>query len=65
METKNKILVLRISFWIGAILDGLYAINMSLVWLIDSYSGLDPLKLLRFTNGLESRYVWGIATVLN
>ncbi|MHA2105663.1 MAG: hypothetical protein ACW981_19730 [Candidatus Hodarchaeales archaeon] len=63
METKNKVLVLRVSFWIGAILDGMYAINMSLVWLIDSYSGFDPIRLIKFTSSLESRYVWGMAAV--
>ncbi|MHA1979167.1 MAG: hypothetical protein ACW98I_19860 [Candidatus Hodarchaeales archaeon] len=61
MENKNRIKLLKISFWVGAILDGIYAINMGLVWLIDSYSGFDPIRLLRLTEGLESRYVWGIA----
>ena len=63
MNTENRILLLKISFWVGVVLDGIYAINMSLVWLIDSYSGIDPLKLMRFTSGLQSRYAWGIAAV--
>ena len=64
MKTVNRIKILRISFWVGAILDGVYAINMGLVWLIDSYSGFDPIKLIRFTAGLQSRYTWGIACSL-
>ncbi len=63
-EEKNKILLLRISFWIGAILDAIYAINMGLVWLIESYSGLDPINLVRFTSDLESRYAWGVSASL-
>jgi len=64
MGTTNRIKLLRISFWVGALLDGIYAINMGLVWLNDSYSGIDPLRLMRFTEGLQSRYVWGIACSL-
>jgi hypothetical protein len=63
MSVKNRVMLLRISFWIGAILDGIYAINMSLVWLIESYEGIDPMKLVRFVGGLQSRYIWGIATI--
>ncbi|MHA2232503.1 MAG: hypothetical protein ACXAB4_08420 [Candidatus Hodarchaeales archaeon] len=61
---ENKVLLLRIAFWIGAVMDGIYALNMSLVWLIDSYSGVDPIQLMRFTSGLESRYAWGVAASL-
>ncbi|MFX1513233.1 MAG: hypothetical protein ACFFCQ_11660 [Promethearchaeota archaeon] len=64
MEDVNRIKLLRASYWIGAILDGIYAINMGLVWLIDQYSGFDPIRLLRFTEGLESRYAWGFACVM-
>ena len=64
MKTVNRIKLLRVSFWVGAILDGIYAINMGLMWLIDSYSGFDPIKLIRFTEGLQSRYSWGIACSL-
>jgi len=63
-SVENRVLLLRISFWVGAILDGIYALNMSFVWLIDSYEGIDPIKLIRFTSGPHSRYVWGIAAVL-
>ena len=61
MRTENRVLMLRTSFWVGAILDGIYAINMSLVWLLDEYSGFDPIRLMRFTSGAESRYAWGFA----
>jgi len=64
MKTGNRITLLRTAFWVGALLDGVYAINMGLVWLLDSYSGFDPIKLIRFTAGLQSRYVWGIACSL-
>ena len=64
MKTESKVLMLRASYWIGAILDAIYAFNMSLVWLIDGYSGFDPMRLIRFTEGLESRYAWGMACVL-
>ncbi|MHA1906659.1 MAG: hypothetical protein ACW98Y_05155 [Candidatus Thorarchaeota archaeon] len=60
MKTENRILVLRAGYWIGAILDGIYSINVLLVWLIDGYSGFDPIRLLRFTEGLPSRYAWGM-----
>jgi hypothetical protein len=64
MRTENRVLMLRTSFWVGAILDGIYAINMSLVWLLDEYSGFDPIRLMRFTRGVESRYAWGFACSL-
>ncbi len=64
MNDENRIKLLRISFWVGAVLDGIYAVNMGLVWLIDQYSGFDPIRLLRFTEGLESRYAWGFACVM-
>ena len=63
MKSENRMLLLRTSFWIGAILDGIYAVNMGLVWLIDGYSGFDPLGLMRFAEGLQSSYPWGIACV--
>ncbi|MHA1988270.1 MAG: hypothetical protein ACW98D_16665 [Promethearchaeota archaeon] len=64
MENTNRIKLIRVSYWIAAILDGIYAINIGLVWLIDDYSGFDPIKMVRFTGGLESRYAWGFACVL-
>lgn len=60
MKTENRIQLLRGSFWIAAILDGIYALNISLVWLIDGYSGFDPMRMIRFTSGVESRYAWGM-----
>jgi hypothetical protein len=64
MKTANRIKLLRTGFWVGGILDGIYAVNMALVWLFDSYSGFDPLKMMRFTGGLQSRYAWGFACVM-
>jgi hypothetical protein len=64
MNEKTRIKILRAGFWTGGILDGVYAINMALVWLIDSYSGFDPIKIMRFTAGLQSRYAWGFACVM-
>ena len=64
MRTETRIKILRAGFWIGGILDGIYAINMALVWLIDSYTGFDPIKMMRFTEGLQSRYAWGFACVM-
>jgi hypothetical protein len=64
MNTTNRVKLLRFSYWIAAILDAIYAFNAGLVWLIDDYSGFDPIRLLRFTEGLESRYAWGLTCVL-
>ena len=64
MKTENRVLLLRASFWIAAILDAIYALNAGLVWLIDDYAGFDPIRLLRFTEGMESRYAWGLTCVL-
>ncbi|MHA2301713.1 MAG: hypothetical protein ACXACD_12235 [Candidatus Thorarchaeota archaeon] len=64
MKTESRVKLLRSSYWIGAILDAIYAFNAGLVWLIEDYSGFDPIRLLRFTEGLESRYVWGLTCVL-
>jgi hypothetical protein len=61
MRTENRIKFARTSALIGAVLDGIYVINIAVVWLFDSYSGFDPLRLMRFTGGLQSRYAWGIA----
>ena len=64
MNRQTRIKILRTGFWVGGILDGIYAINIALAWLIDSYSGFDPIKIMRFTEGLQSRYAWGFACVM-
>jgi hypothetical protein len=61
MGTAKRIKFARTSAMIGVVLDGIYVINIALVWLFDSYSGFDPLRLMRFTDGLQSRYAWGVA----
>jgi hypothetical protein len=64
MKDANSVKLLRVSFWIAAILDGVYSLNISLVWLIDGFSGFDPIRMIRFTSGLESRYAWGMVFAL-
>jgi hypothetical protein len=64
MKTESRVKLLRFSYWIAVILDAIYAFNAGLVWLIEDYSGFDPIRLLRFTEGLESRYAWGLTCVL-
>ncbi|MHA1967405.1 MAG: hypothetical protein ACW964_06355 [Candidatus Hodarchaeales archaeon] len=66
MDEKNKILLLRISYWIGAILDGLFALDMSYVALVGANSILTNIftrnELL--SGGLPYRYALGIAAGL-
>lgn len=52
MQTKNKINLLRISFWTGAVIDGLVGISMLFPSFWNTFNGL---------NSLDSTYVLNYA----
>lgn len=63
MDEKNKIMLLRFSYWLGAILDGLFALDMSYVTFVGSNSILTNLFSRNefLAGGLPYRYALGIA----
>jgi hypothetical protein len=63
MDKKNKIMLLRISYWLGAILDGLFALDMSYVTFIGTNSILTNIFTRNefLIGGLPYRYALGIA----
>ena len=66
MDEKNKIMLLRFSYWLGAILDGLFALDMSYVTLIGSNSILTNIFTRNefLVGGLSYRYALGIAAAM-
>ncbi len=66
MDEKNKIMLLRFSYWLGAILDGLFALDMSYVTLIGANSILTNIFTRNefLVGGLSYRYALGIAAGL-
>lgn len=66
MDEKNKIMLLRFSYWLGAILDGLFALDMSYVTFVGSNSILTNIFTLNefLVGGLSYRYALGIAAGL-
>jgi hypothetical protein len=60
----NKILLLRISFWIGAIVDGLAAIDMTWVAFVGTHSVLSGSFSTTTVAGDSYRFALGIAAAL-
>ena len=64
MKSENRLYILRAGYWIGAIMDGIYSLNVCMVWLFGTSAGFDPIRLVRFTEGLQSQYAWGMVLAI-
>ncbi|MHA2334732.1 MAG: hypothetical protein ACXAEU_22075, partial [Candidatus Hodarchaeales archaeon] len=64
MDIKNRILMLRIAYWVGIVLDGLYGINLFTISFFGLNLPLDLFNLSYINNSMESRYALGLATAL-
>jgi hypothetical protein len=59
MKKQNQILLLRLSYWIGAIIDGLFAIQLLMPDFWASFDGLTT-----YTPSTTINYALGIASAL-
>jgi hypothetical protein len=67
VNKHRKILFLRVSFWVGAVIDGLVAIQLLLPEFWASFNGLTtfkPNESLNFSLGIASALMWGWTALL-
>lgn len=67
MHKHRQILFLRVSFWVGVIIDGIVAIQLLLPEFWASFNGLasyKPNESLNFSLGIASALMWGWTALL-